>query len=135
MGYFQKGTPILMSDNSYKAVEDIGIGDYIKGLEIPEEVINTLYAQSLELYIVQFSNNTKIGITSDQVLSVPYGGECAEKLLKGDSVLAFDESNELYPLQISNITKTKNFNKTVYNIVLKENHIVIANNILSRDFI
>ncbi|MFC1655449.1 Ig-like domain-containing protein [Patescibacteria group bacterium] len=125
-GCFTAGTQILMSDGTYKSIEEVAKGDYI--LTRKHAFSNELVASEVTSTISHYVNeylviNDSLEVTREHVLFVNNMWDVAGNVRIGD-YLTTKEGNNV------KVTSIKKVNKPtwVYNFEVKDQHTYIANN-------
>lgn len=139
-GCFSAGTKILMSDDTYKNIEDIGVGDMVKTVVGDKEVLSTKTDVSDEIIVINDSlsctPNHKIfviniedkdRITEDNIFTIGYYID-ADELDASKHLLVKLEGIVIKLEKIESI-KRENIATRVYDFeVSGEEHSYIANN-------
>jgi|GEM_PF-1747790 len=129
-GCFTAGTKIIMSDGSYKNIEEIRTGDIVKAFDIRKKkytnakVVNTFYHNSYEIpyYLIINSN---LEVTPNHPMYINNKWIRADELKIGDSLL--NKEGKLVKVRsIDTIYK----NAPVYNLEVDKYHTYFANGIL-----
>lgn len=88
------GSKVLMSDNSYKNIEEIEVGDYVMTLCGEKEILNTWEFEK-PTYTVEFENGTKLTCSEDHRFYVGDENDdvtddknwiCVKDLVEGDII-------------------------------------------------
>lgn len=126
-GCFKAGTKILMSDRTYKNIEDIKEGDTIltKRSEFSGKLVAANVTGTVEHLVKGYLLiNDDLAVTGEHVLFINGEWNLASNLKVGDSLLGKD--NEVIPvISIREVTEPA----FVYNFEVEKYHTYIANNI------
>ncbi|MFA6528151.1 MAG: polymorphic toxin-type HINT domain-containing protein [Candidatus Gracilibacteria bacterium] len=126
-GCFKAGTPILMSDGSYKNIEDIEIGDKISTRENPltNNLVSGNVVKTYEHYVGEYLLvNGTLGVTGEHIMFINGQWNLASELKLGD-VLIDKDGNEVPVESIEKISEPS----FVYNFEVEEYHTYFANDI------
>lgn len=127
-------TFIHMSDNSYKFIKDINIGDLVKSLDkttntiINNKVINKWYSGEKEVYRITLDNESILDVTLDHPILKDDNTFLSLKdgLKIGDNVVTYlDNLNFTKIISIEFLSKDK-----TYDIEVENTHNFIANSIV-----
>ena len=134
---------VLMSDNSYKFIKDIKIGDFVKTIIGDKEVLNTSKYEKCLIVKLTLEDGTELECTPNHKFLVTTewseseNDECwktADELLEEDYILTHDTANNSYDkLKIVKKEYLDEF-KTTYDIeVADTHHYILKNNIVSHN--
>lgn len=124
---FLAGTKILMGDGSYKAIEDVKVGESVmsydaeKGQFVGSQVVKTIKTQSQKYYVV----NDTLKITPTHDLLVNGKWTASQKMKVGDTL--FNADGE--PTQITSLKEITQ-DVDVFNLFTDEPNDFFAENIL-----
>jgi len=88
-----KGTPVLMADYSWRAIEDIGIGDYVQTLEGPQQILKVHRLGRKPVSLLSSVLGEALVSAEHRVLSA-FDGWATPRELLSRLCLPFGNSNE-----------------------------------------
>jgi RecA/RadA recombinase len=132
-----KGAEVLLSDGTFKEIQDIQIGDVVKTLEGDKPVIDTTVYENVKTYTIELEDGTKLtGVDKHRFLVKDnWKNEESWKQideLKPDDILLAIEKNRVN-LKIKSVYPNEK-KENVYDISVKDSeHYILKNGIVSHN--
>ncbi|MEG2783721.1 MAG: hypothetical protein RR920_05555 [Lachnospiraceae bacterium] len=124
---FAKDTQITMFDGTLRNIEEIHMGEYIRGVDEWLTVTNVIYGHDenlLQIEIEELENVSLLKLLPDSVVMTVVGARRAEQIVSGDSLQCTDDR-----FATVRDVKTIAYNDRVYHLCFDQNDIYFANGV------
>ncbi|MBF4693101.1 Hint domain-containing protein [Fusibacter ferrireducens] len=128
-GCLSKATQVLMSDQTYKIVSDIQVGDLVLNEKMEIVQVKDIYTGHEEMMVfVESMKGKKIRVTAGHPVCTARGFVAAAQLTAGDKLVTVDGEEDIVNLRV------EPYNDKVYSLAFENESTIICEGIHVGDF-